>query len=55
MTHPTNKAGAEHHRDYRCLQHAKRFNDNPKSRVARATVAERIATMRALWEKVFKG
>ncbi len=43
------------YRDYRRLQHAKRLNGSPKSRVARESVAERIAAVRALWEEVFKG
>ena len=43
------------YRDYRRLQHAKRLNGNPKRRVPRETVADRIGAVRALWDEVFKG
>ncbi len=41
------------YREYRRLQHVKRLNDNPKSRIDRDSVAHHIATVRALWERVF--
>jgi len=43
------------YREYRRLQHAKRLNGNPKSRVDRSSVLGRIEAVRALWEAVFKG
>ena len=41
------------YREYRRLQHARRLNGSPKARVAIGPQLERIATVRALWHKVF--
>jgi glutamate-ammonia-ligase adenylyltransferase len=40
------------YRDYRRMQHALRLNDQ-KNRVDKATVADRIAVVRKLWQTVF--
>jgi glutamate-ammonia-ligase adenylyltransferase len=41
------------YREYRRLQHAERLNFNPKARVERNSVADRIEQVRALWRSVF--
>jgi glutamate-ammonia-ligase adenylyltransferase len=43
------------YREYRRLQHAKRLNFNPKARVDRDCVADRIEEVLALWQSVFYG